>query len=120
MSRCLLSIVYPRDAVQPSESELEQIGANVQAVARRMQEAGVWLFAAGLHPAETATVVTASASGHTATDGPYAETKEQLGGFTVVEVDNLADAQKWAAETSRALGCPIEVRGLDRGCGEVD
>lgn len=120
MSRYLLSIVYPPGALPPDEAALETIGADVQAVTRRMQEAGVWLFAAGLQPADTASVVTANASGHTATDGPYTETKEQLGGFSIIDVPTLAEAQQWAAEVSRAVWCSIEVRGLDRGCGEVD
>lgn len=120
MSRYLLSIVYPPGAVPPDDAALETIGADVQAVTRRMQEAGVWLFAAGLQPADTASVVTANASGHTATDGPYTETKEQLGGFSIIDVPTLAEAQQWAAEVSRAVWCSIEVRGLDRGCGEVD
>ncbi|MBB4855328.1 hypothetical protein HNP40_002729 [Mycobacteroides chelonae] len=45
---------------------------------------------------------------------------KQLGGFSIIDVPTLADAQHWAAEVSRAVWCPIEVRGLDRGCGEVD
>ncbi|GKT19713.1 Long-chain-fatty-acid--AMP ligase FadD32, partial [Aduncisulcus paluster] len=71
------------EPVEPDESALETIGADVQAITRRMQEAGVWLFAAGLQPADTATMVVAGASGHTTTDGPYTETKEQLGGFSI-------------------------------------
>ncbi|MGC7299628.1 YciI family protein, partial [Mycobacteroides abscessus subsp. massiliense] len=98
----MLSIVYAPGAVQPDEAALETIGADVQAVTRRMQDAGVWLFAAGLQPADTATMVTASAAGHTTTDGPYTETKEQLGGFSIIDVPTLADAQRWAAEVSRA------------------
>ncbi|MBA0046396.1 YciI family protein [Mycobacterium sp. NPDC050853] len=120
MSRYLLSLVYAPGSVPPDESALETIAVDVQAVTRRMQEAGVWLFAAGLQPADTATMVTANAGGHTATDGPYCETKEQLGGFSIIDVPTLAEAQRWAAEVSRAVWCPIEVRGLDRGCGEVD
>lgn len=120
MSRYMLSIVYAPGAVQPDEAALETIGADVQAVTRRMQDAGVWLFAAGLQPADTATMVTASAAGYTTTDGPYTETKEQLGGVSIIDVPTLADAQRWAAEVSRAVWCPIEVRGLDRGCGELD
>lgn len=120
MSRYLLSIVYPPGAMPPDDAALETIAADVQAVTRRMQEAGVWLFAAGLQPADTASVVTANASGHTAIDGPYTETKEQLGGFSIIDVPTLAEAQQWAAEVSRAVWCSIEVRGLHRGCGEVD
>lgn len=120
MSRYMLSIVYPAGAVKPDDAALEQIGVDVQAVSRRMQEAGAWVFAAGLQPADSATVVTANAGGHTTTDGPYTETKEQLGGFTIVEVPSLTEAQQWAVEVSRAVGCPVEVRGLEPGCGETD
>jgi hypothetical protein len=47
------------------------------------------------------------------TDGPFAETKEQLGGFWVIEVDDLDAALAWAEKATVACGCPIEVRPFD-------
>ncbi len=56
--------------------------ADIRAVSDEMKEAGVWVFAGGLHPPETASVV----RGDLVTDGPFIEAKEHLGGFTVIEV----------------------------------
>ncbi|MGL6236504.1 MAG: YciI family protein [Segniliparus sp.] len=118
MAQYMLSIVYPEDAVQPPQDELAAIMRDARAVTREMQDAGVWIFSAGLEPADTAAVVTAHQDDLVTTvDGPYAETKEQLGGFNLVEVPDQAEARRWAAEVSRAVRCPVEVRGLAPGCG---
>ncbi len=75
-----------------------------------LQKAGAWVFAAGLHPASSATVVRSSAGQVSMTDGPYAETKEQMGGFWVIEASDLDAALEWAGRAAAASGGPVEVR----------
>ena len=86
---------------------------------REVQAAGSWVFAGGLHPITTATVVDASKAGDPViTDGPYAESKEQMGGFWVIEAANLDEALEWARKGSAACEGPVEVRpfqGADEG-----
>ena len=73
-------------------------------------QAGAWVFAAGLQPASSATVVRSSGGEVSMTDGPYAETKEQMGGFWVIEAPDLDAALAWAGKAAAACGEPIEVR----------
>ena len=68
------------------------------------------MFAGGLHPADVATVVRPSASGEiTMTDGPFAESKEHIGGFWVIKATDLDEALKLAGEGAVACGGPVEV-----------
>ncbi|HEV8627664.1 MAG TPA: YciI family protein, partial [Acidimicrobiia bacterium] len=70
-----------------------------------------WVFAGGLHPADVATVVRTDAKGDViTTDGPFAETKEQLGGFWVLKAKDLDDALALAARATVACQAPVEVR----------
>ncbi len=110
MPKYLLSVWYPPDATQPSPDELARIHEDVTAVHAELETAGAWVFGGGLHEASTATVVTVRGGDVLVTDGPFAETKEQLGGFSVIDVADLDAALSWADKTSRATGCPIEVR----------
>lgn len=75
-----------------------------------LQASGAWVFAGGLHPADTATVVRVTDGEVVTTDGPFAETKEQLGGFWVVKAPDLDAALALAAKGSEACGAPVEVR----------
>jgi hypothetical protein len=84
--------------------------AQVGAFNEELQKAGAWVFAAGLHPASSATVVRSSAGQVSMTDGPYAETKEQMGGFWVIEASDLDAALAWAGRAAAASEGPVEVR----------
>jgi hypothetical protein len=75
-----------------------------------LQEAGAWVFAGGLQPRETATTVDNTGGEPIVTDGPFAETKEWLGGFWVINAPDLDAALKWATQGSAACGGPVEVR----------
>ncbi len=70
-----------------------------------LQKAGIMLGANALQPTSTATTVCAPKGDPVFTDGPFAETKEQLGGYYLIECDNLDDALSWAAK------CPIVKMG---------
>jgi hypothetical protein len=77
---------------------------------KEVQEAGAWVFAGGLHPSSTATVVRSTDGSVTTTDGPYAETKEVMGGFWIIEAADLDAALAWAGKGSAACEGPVEVR----------
>jgi hypothetical protein len=111
MKQYLLS-VWTREGQQPpSDEDMQQSYKRVDELNEVIRAEGAWVFAGGLHPAPTATVVTAQDSGDIiTTDGPYAETKEQLGGFWVIEVADLDAALDWAAKATVACGAPVEVR----------
>ncbi len=68
------------------------------------------MFAAGLHAASSATVVRSSAGEVSMTDGPYAETKEQMGGFWMIEAADLDAALGWAGKAAAACAGPVELR----------
>lgn len=73
-------------------------------------EAGVMAGGAGLQGTETATTVRINEGGHTVEDGPFAETREMLGGFYLIDVPSLDEALKWAARLPVRPGCCVEVR----------
>ncbi|MFI5042222.1 MAG: YciI family protein, partial [Acidimicrobiales bacterium] len=86
--------------------------AQVGAFNDELQRSGAWVFAAGLHPASSATVVRAAGGEVSMTDGPYAETKEQMGGFWVIEASDLDAALDLAGKAAAACEGPIEVRPM--------
>jgi len=105
MTRYLLSVIQPYGE-GPPPANLDEIMRDVDALTGEMRAAGVWVFAGGLHPPDTATVV----RDDLVTDGPYLEAKEHIGGFTVIDVPDLDAALAWARRLSRATTLPIEVR----------
>lgn len=78
-----------------------------------MRSSGAWVFGGGLLPSDSATVVRVQDGATTMTDGPFAETKEQLGGFWVIRVPDLDAALAWAEKCAEACDGPIEVRPFD-------
>lgn len=80
------------------------------AYSQAMVEAGVFVGGAGLLPPTTATRLRVRGTERIIQDGPYADTKEQLGGFYVIEVPNLDRALEWAARCPAAATGTVEVR----------
>ena len=80
---------------------------------QQLKDDGYWVFAGGLESLDSATVVDARAGDTTVTDGPFAESKEYLAGFWVIEADDLDVALRLAAGGSRACRRKIEVRPFD-------
>lgn len=117
MRHYLLSVYQP-DGDPPAAEVLEPIARRLDALNAEMRAAGVWVFAGGLHPPSTATVLRPGDDGGVLlTDGPYAEGKEHLGGFTVIRVPDLDAALGWGRRMVEAIGAlPIEVRPF---AGEV-
>ena len=112
MTQYLMSVYYDEGAVQPPADEMAQIVKNVSAVHAELQASGAWVFGGGLYDATTATVVRASNGKVMTTDGPFVETKEQLGGFSIIDVSDLDAALAWAEKLSDATTCGIEVRPI--------
>jgi hypothetical protein len=109
MSQYLLSIYQP-DGPAPSAEFLEPIMRDLDTLNQEMKAAGAWVFAAGLHPADTATVLRPQDGDVLITDGPFTEGKEHLGGFTIIDVDDLDAALDWGRKLAKAVTLPVEVR----------
>ena len=110
MSQYLLAVHIVEGEEQPPAEEMEQIYKDVDAFNDELKAKGAWVFAGGLHPSDTATVVRAEGGEVTTTDGPFAETKEQLGGFWVIDAHDLDAALALAAKGAAACRGPVEVR----------
>jgi hypothetical protein len=110
MKQYLLSVCYPADGSQPSPAALNKIMCDVIALQREMQSAGVWVFSGGLHASNSATVLRHQNGDIVLTDGPFIESKEQIGGITIVRVPDLDAALLWARKLASATTTPIEVR----------
>lgn len=114
MPQYLLSVWHDDDYdVDFSSPEAQRMVAQVNAVNEEMQQTGTWVFAAGLRPSSSATVVRAGDTGVSMTDGPYAETKEQMGGFWVIQAADLDAALDWAGKAAAACERPVEVRPME-------
>ncbi len=86
-------------------------GPLAMAVVEEMEAAGVHIFSGGLVEELEEAFSADPTSGTTLiTDGPFAETKEWLGGFAVIDVPDEDEARRWAAKISEACGWPHEVR----------
>jgi hypothetical protein len=105
----MLSIVQPTGG-EISREDLDKVMADVRALRTEIKEAGAWVFAGGLAEPSTATVVRANGDEVLTTDGPFAEGKEHVGGFNVVDAPDLDAALEWGRKLSRATTLPIEVR----------
>jgi hypothetical protein len=110
MKQYLLAVQFDESAPSPSEGEMQEQQARTAKVTAEMQSAGSWVFVGGLLPSPATTVVRPGNGTTTMTDGPFAETKEQLGGFWVIRCDDLDQALAWAEKCALACGSPIEVR----------
>jgi len=110
MKLYLLSLYQPGGGT-PEPAVLEPIVRDLAALNDEMRAAGAWVFAGGLHDPSTATVVRPREDDEfVVTDGPFAEGKEFLGGFTIVRAPDLDAALAWGRKLARASTLPVEVR----------
>jgi hypothetical protein len=117
MTQYLIAVhVTEADYDTPPE-EMAQAYADVARFNDEVQSAGAWVFGGGLHAPSTATVVDATGADVTVTDGPYAETKEQIGGFWIIEAADLDAALDWAKRASAACRAAVEVRPFQDDAG---
>jgi hypothetical protein len=117
MKQYLLSVYQP-DGDPPPPDVLEQVMRDVDALNEEIKAAGAWVFAGGLHPPSTATVVRVRDGDVLTTDGPYAEGKEHIGGFMVIAAPDLDAALEWGRKAARATTLPIEVRPFQDAAGD--
>lgn len=110
MTQYLLSVHNDPSVETPSTEAMQEMFAAVDRFNEEVQASGAWVFAGGLAPADTATVVRTAGGNVTTTAGPYAETKTYIGGFWVVEVADLDAALALAAKGSTACQGAVEVR----------
>jgi hypothetical protein len=112
VTRYMLAVHTGSD-VAPQSMTDEQIRTGYATVSALEEEMGPALvFSARLAEPGLATVVRSKGGAVRTTDGPYAEAKEVIGGFYIVEAGTDDEARTWAAKTSEAIGMPIEVRPL--------
>jgi hypothetical protein len=95
---------------QVSEEEGRAVMAAYEAFGREAEQAGVFLGGEGLQPSGTATTVRVRDGQPELTDGPFAETREQLGGYYLLECRDLDEAVRWAAKIPGAATGAVEVR----------
>ena len=109
MKQYLLSVYHPEDSI-PEPEVAAKIMADVEALNTELQQTGAWVFAGGLHPSSTATVVRVEGDDILITDGPFAEGKEHIGGFWVIKAADHDAALAWAARATKACAQPVEMR----------
>ena len=117
MKQYLLSVYHPEDSI-PEPEVAAKIMADIEALNTELQQTGAWVFAGGLHPSSTATVVRVEGDDILITDGPFAEGKEHIGGFWVIRAPDLDSALEWGRKATRACAVPIEVRPLQEEAPE--
>ena len=107
-------LMYRDEKVWDVKPETERLAIRQQAIdrAEALRRRGIFLAGAPLLPTSTAITVRMTGGKPTATDGPFAETKEQLGGYSIVEVASLEEALAIALDHPlvRVGGHSIEVR----------
>jgi hypothetical protein len=104
--------IYTDEAQRESASEeqMSEISRAYFELTQEMEQKGVLVAGDGLYPTSTATTVRVRDGERNVTDGPFAETKEQLGGFYVLDVKDLDEAIEWASRIPGAQHGSIEVR----------
>jgi hypothetical protein len=112
MTHYLLNIYQP-DGGTPEPEVLEKIMSDVDVFNQELRAGGAWVFTGGLHPADSSTVLRPGEGTVLTTDGPYAEGKEHVGGFWVIQAEDLDAALAWGKKAARATTLPIEVRPMD-------
>jgi hypothetical protein len=109
-----LALIYTEEKMEAGKTpeELQQLLADYNAFTAEAQKAGVMIRGDALRPTDTATTVRVRGGKMLTTDGPFAETKEQLGGYYLLECKDLDEALHWAAKIPNARDGSIEVRPI--------
>jgi hypothetical protein len=113
----LLSVYQPDGGALPPAA-LEKVMRDVGTWNAELRSSGAWVFTAGLHAPSTATVLRLKDGDVLTTDGPFAEGKEHVGGFTIIKAADLDAALEWARKLTLVTALPIEVRPLRDGAGD--
>jgi hypothetical protein len=122
MSKYLLS-TYAVEGEVPgapmTPEEMQTFMKRVAALEAEMEASGTFVFGGALHGPDAATVVRSSDGNLVMTDGPFVESKEHVGGFYIINADDLDAALAWAGKVVDAINHPIEVRPF-RATGRVE
>ncbi|WP_405889416.1 YciI family protein [Streptomyces sp. NBC_00133] len=112
MTKYMLSVhSVEGEALAPmTDEEMQQSHKQVGILEQEMKSLDAWVFSGRLHGPDTATVVRMSDGKVLTTDGPFAEAREHLGGFYIIEAEDLDAAIAWASKVTEAIKAPIEVR----------
>jgi hypothetical protein len=110
MTQYMLSVHTVEGERVPEGEDLRRLYDQVEVFNQKVMDAGIWVFGGGLEPIEASTTVDARGSEPIITDGPYAEAKEWIGGFWILEAPDLDAALALAVEASAACEGKVEVR----------
>ncbi len=113
MSQYLLSTFAVEDGLPGAPSSPEEMQAfmgRVIALEAEMDESGTFVFGGALHGVDAASVVRPSDADVVVTDGPFAESKEHIAGFYIINAADLDEAMEWAEKVAEATQHPIEIR----------
>ncbi len=112
MAKYLLSLHSVEGEAGPSmnEEDMQRYMKQINVLEGEMRSASAWVFGGALHGPDTATVVRVSDGEVLTTDGPFAESREHLGGFYLIEAEDLDAALAWASKVTAIVQKPIEVR----------
>ena len=105
-----LLIYEPKSLAWPDAAARDAYIGGFVAYTKALQEAGVMVGGAGLQPTATATTLRMRNGKRQVQDGPYADTKEQLAGYFIINVPDLDTALEWSARIPATAGSVIEVR----------
>jgi len=111
MTQYLVAIYHPVDFEPGSESE--ETGRDIEALNDEMSAGGIVRFVGGLTPARRAKSLRLRRGEAAVTDGPYAEAKEHIGGFWVLECGSEEEALDWGRKAALACRTPVEVRAFN-------
>jgi hypothetical protein len=112
MTHYLLSVHSVEGEVREpmTDEEMAQSHKQLGIVEQELKSAGAWVVSGRLHNPSTATVVRVADGEVLTTDGPFVESKEHLGGFYILQAEDLDAALAWASRVTDAIKAPIEVR----------
>jgi hypothetical protein len=107
-----LCLIYneEKNVYATPRDELEAVASECTGYDETLKQNGQFIACERLQPVNTATTIRLRDGKTSVTDGPFAETKEHLGGFYIVEAPDLDTALAWAAKVTDAIDTPIEVR----------
>jgi hypothetical protein len=117
MKQYLLSIFHSEGA-RPAAAILDEAMRKVSALNGELRAADAWVFAGGLEPSSTATVVRLQDAEVLTTGGPFAEGKEPIGGCWIIQAADLDTALEWGRKATRACTLPVEVRAFQSEPGD--
>lgn len=114
MTRYMLSVHSTGDESRApmSDEQMRRSHQELGLLEEEMQRTGAWVFSGRLSDSTEASVVRVSGADVLISDGPFAESKEHLGGFYIIEAEDQEAALAWAAKVTGAVGAPIEVRSF--------